>query len=1792
MTQDLTTLTGVVGICGSAGALDAVQDFVGALPADSGLAVIVVIHRLSHPDSHLTSILQNRTELPVSKARDGVALGPNQVYIVPPDKTVTVEGSSLKVREPDSRESQKRPSDALLHSLAVAMGERAVAIILSGMGSDGSLGLRKLKEEGGLVIVQAPHTAQHQPMIQSAMDTLHVDQILEPRMMPEFLIQYVGRLSEIHVPDSVEVDEATLSSIQEICRLVKGKTGHDFQYYKKNTMIRRIQRRMLVNSLTSVAEYKHFLRNNREEANSLFREFLISVTGFFRDPDAFDTLRDCVVKELLPKVEESFRVWIPACATGEEVYSLAILLTEILEEQGSEARLQLFATDIDEAALRKAREGRYPLGIADQLSEERLRRFFHHDKDQFQVSKELRSICLFSRHNILSDPPFSRLTMASCRNFLIYLESNLQSEVLKTLHYSLIKGGLLFLGQAESLSVHSNLFHPLDKSHRIFKSLDNHNSFPPTLRTPGSPVPFESIAGQTRDSRLHHAARRSTLPQSVFEKLGLTIVVFDTRNRILETFGTPDKFFAIRYGPPDDNLLSLAREEIRIHLRTALHSCRKDGECSTVVIRSDDNVGVYELSVLPDNSSGGSSPARWIAVFQKQSTEEESRLSDLAQLNSDPVVAQLESELESTRQHLQTTVEELETSNEELRSSNEELISVNEELQSSNEELETSKEELQSVNEELETVNSELQEKIGEVDKAHSDLWNFFQSTPAPTIFLDRELRIQQFTPAASEVFCLIPSDRGRPLTDVTFLLQGVDLTEVVGKVLQDKHVHEYALQSAIEPRRYYNLRVLPYQDFKEEVGGVVLIFFETTTIQRTREHTQLQVERQRELAQIGAEALRGEPIDSLVKKALLSLRSLLGADLGVFLTPGSSESETWWYDQVGWLDLNNPPPKLLATKDSALLSKAVSTEGPFTMELNGPEINLNSWERDHSIRHGLALRLGQASDPYGYLLAYNKEDVFCVDDGGFFLSLGNILVNALIRTEEEKLARLKVETTALLAKHARLEDTFRPLLRAFGEYLEADYFELWQQDKEGVLNRTLAAPGHRRTGTKFDFDQLPQVEAEYGGSVVERVYKSQDIQWVHDPEDSDLSQRERVAKDLQLFGAVGIPLLADDQCVAVMLFLKCTVIRETDRIRQAARNLNLTMGEFTRRLKAEQVLKEREAHLHQALRKAPFPLFLLNGDGEIPVISEAVTELTGYHPDELADIESWIEKAFVDGSAQPDQRIERLFDLDDTLGEGQFELQVKNGDRLIWAIYTAPLGPDPQGRDTLIGMAYDVTEREQTRQELQTLSERKDQFMATLGHELRNPLAAIRNSVTLLEASERLEQTDIRWVEVISRQSGQMTALLNGLLDLSRISRGKISLQKQVCDISELAAASVEALTCTDKSGGHQVEYHRPPEPVWATVDPTRWTQIVDNLLSNAKKFTPRGGLIEVKLEMVDENAVFVVTDTGCGIPSEDLHHMFEAFYQGTMDQRNDGLGLGLALVKHLVERHQGRIDIRSQGLDQGTTVEIVLPLCPPPLPDQQGSHEPLEEVQWDILLVEDEPDISETQRELLQRLGHRVRTAVNAEDALKLFCRRHPEIVLCDIRIEGKKSGMDLVKEFKKEDPSVPVLALTGYGLREDERACRQAGFEGHLSKPLTLERLKSALRKFSNWRYAKGLKVLIVDDNKVVLSTLKAMLAKHGSLFECATDGDEAVAIAESFHPDLVLLDFKLKNEYGTDVAKRLRELDELSESTFVSLSGSKLSETDAKLFDQNLVKPATQEQFLALCYKHRHKRQLHF
>jgi two-component system CheB/CheR fusion protein len=823
-----------VGLGASAGGLEPLQKFFTGMPADSGMAFVVVQHLDPRHETLLPELLGKTTRMSVEQVRDETPLRGDHVYVIPPNAVLTVEQGALRVKAPPQEGGPRMPIDSLFHSLAADQGHRAVCVLFSGSGTDGTLGLRSVKEHGGMAMAQAPESARHDAIVRSAIGTGLVDHVLLPEEMPARLVEYADHL--VKLQDRSETGalfENETDQIASITTLLRRKTGHDFKGYKRSTLRRRIQRRMQVLQIASAADYLQRLRQDAKEVDQLFRDLLISVTHFFRDPAAFEVLAEQVVPRVLERGEGALRVWTPGCATGEEAYSVAILLREEMSRREQWPKVQIFAGDIDEDALEFARHGRYPEGIAAHIAPERLKRFFVKQDHSYQVVREVRDMCVFSTHNLTRDPPFSRLDLIVCRNLLIYMEAALQQHVTSIFHYALRPGGYLFLGPSESLTGPGEMFRTLDKKHRIFQRNEAE-----TLRVS---VPLPERAPEPRSItrpwaiRVPSAQQRellSKLEHLLLDQYAPAWVIVNSQGETVHFSSRTGRYLEPAAGAPSASLVAMARKGLRLELRTALHQAAKTGETvrrEDVLVETNGDVQPINLVVrsLPEL---GSDPAFLLVVFQESGPprSRDHGQKSVGAASSDHIV-QLESELRSTRDHLQATVEEVETSNEELKSTNEELLSTNEELQSANEELQTSKEEMQSVNEELETINAELTKKVEQLDSVNSDLQNLLQSTQIPTLFVDNSLRIKRFTETATQVFRLLEGDIGRPITDMAPRFEGdmvADLREVQRTLSAKERQVRLADGSAA-----YLMRVLPYRRVDGLVDGLVLTFLELTQL-------------------------------------------------------------------------------------------------------------------------------------------------------------------------------------------------------------------------------------------------------------------------------------------------------------------------------------------------------------------------------------------------------------------------------------------------------------------------------------------------------------------------------------------------------------------------------------------------------------------------------------------------------------------------------------------------------------------------------------------------------------------------------------------------------------------------------------------------------------------------------------------------------------------------------------------------------------------------------------------------
>ena len=821
----------VVGIGTSAGGLAALREFFGSVPADSGVAYVVIVHLSPEYESHMAELLQGSSNIPVTQVSESTPLKPDQAYVIPPNANLEAIDTHLRLQALEEARKDRAPIDHFFRTLSVAHEDRAIGVVLTGTGSDGALGVKEIKERGGLTIAQDPTEAEHAGMPQSAIATGVVDLVLPLSRISEAILSLVRTRPEVAVLEEVESQEQK-QLLQKLFVRVRGQTGKDFSRYKESTILRRISRRMQLLQVEDLSDYVDMLREDPEEIRALADQFLINVTNFFRDPEVFQALE----KDVIPRIfqgkdtEEDIRVWSVGCATGEEAYSLAILLAEEASRRNTNLRPQIFASDLHDASLRQAREGFYPGEIEADVGQERLKRFFRKEDGGYRIREEIRELVVFAPHDLLSDPPFSRLDLILCRNVLIYLQRDVQQDVMGLFHYALRPDGFLAIGSSETIDP-SGLFRQAPEKHPIYQRRDVP---PPELRLPVFPMPRARTPGEPAGGpppppasygALHHRmVERYAPPSRLVGPDGKVVHLSEHAGRYLEHPG----------GEPTSNVHKLVREELRIELRAALHAAmesrtpqrsaevavRFNGETRSVVLhvrpaREQEDDG-FALVIFDESGIRMPPPGGERDAGEGTGDEEESE-----------AAAGLRAELDLTRERLQGVIEEYETGQEELRASNEELQSSNEELRSTLEELETSKEELQSMNEELQTVNQDNRLKVEELAQLTADLQSLLSSTEIATLFLDRQLRILRYTPKIAELFSVRPADRGRPLSDLTHRLDHGELQDEVEGVLRTLIPVEREIQDA--EGRWYLTRILPYRSAEDRIEGAVITFVDIT---------------------------------------------------------------------------------------------------------------------------------------------------------------------------------------------------------------------------------------------------------------------------------------------------------------------------------------------------------------------------------------------------------------------------------------------------------------------------------------------------------------------------------------------------------------------------------------------------------------------------------------------------------------------------------------------------------------------------------------------------------------------------------------------------------------------------------------------------------------------------------------------------------------------------------------------------------------------------------------------------
>jgi len=1498
----------LIGIGGSAGGIPALQAFLQAMPANPGLAFVVILHLSPQHDSELAEILQRSTTMRVVQVRETCKVQADTVYVIPPGKALRTYDGFLQLAELPTQRHRHVAVDLFFRTLADTYGPHATAIVLSGLDGDGAIGIKRIKERGGLTIAQDPDQAEHSGMPRAALSTGMVDWTLPAASIPDRLLDYYRSERRIKLPsengpqpleERVPQGTATEAALRDVLIFLRTRTGRDFAYYKRATILRRIGRRMQVNGIEDLQGYLDCLRTRPGEAGALLQDLLISVTNFFRDPECFSALEARIGDLFAGKGPgDTVRVWVAACATGEEAYSIAILLSEYARQIDAAPMIQVFASDLDDEAISVAREGFYPTAIEADVSEERLRRYFMKEHRGYRMRREVREMVLFAVHDVLKDSPFSRLDLVTCRNLLIYLNRNAQHRVFDTFHFSLKPGGLMFLGSSESVEDSSPLFAVLDKKHRIYSQRATPRAGLPVPSGPGTlalaleaqhsarsgPVvagpAFTATPVTSRD--LPHLEGRSNswgdLHFRLLEKIAPPSVLIDAEHDIVHLSPNAGEYLRFQGGEPSRNLLRAIHEDLRIEVRAALYQAtqRKMAvETPPVEIDKGGSDTALVVRVVPVHEMA---PGFLLVIIQPASAAVPvPNVQVRATAVTEPLAQHLEHELERMKLHLRDTVEQYEVSTEELKASNEELQAMNEELRSATEELETSREELQSINEELTTVNHELKTKVDELGHSNSDMHNLMDATAIATVFLDRELCITRFTPSAVTLFKLIPSDIGRPLSDLATHLDYPEMTADARRVLERLVPMEREVGKG--GGQWFLVRALPYRTLDDRIAGVVLTFVDITERKHSQEALRVSQERFSLIVSQAAAGVMEVSLDGRIEFTNRSYRELLGY----------TEAEIIG---MSLLDVVHPDDR---AQSAALFDQLARHGEPFQVEKR-------CLRKDGSVlwTFNSVSRLSNVQGRADAAL------VMCTD-----VTERKRAEEALSRSEEQ--LRLIVENAVEFAIFST-----DPQLRV----------TRWNVGAERLLGYTEAEVLGQPADIIFTDDDrargAPQTEVRQALT-----------------EGRAMDDRLHRRKDGSTFWASGVlmPMLASG---AVVGFVK--ILRDQSRARQTQEQLEMSRAELV------EALRQREA-AHGAL--------------------------------EVADAA-------------------------------------------------------------------------------------KDRFLAVLSHELRNPLASIRSAAQALQTAQLDDPRRVRAADILDRQSAAMKALLDDLLDVSRLRLGRLELRRGHVLLSEVIDMAIETTRPAIEAGAHRLDVVLPPEPVVLDADLVRLSQVLSNLLANAAKYTPQAGHIALKAAVDGQTVVITVTDNGIGMEAGSIDDMFGMFVQETDVPGTRGLGIGLALVRSIVELHGGSVQATSPGRGQGSVFTVRLPLIqvapsaePQPLPADEPAEAP-PGIAPRVLVVDDNADAAWSIATLLQISGCEVETCSDGPSAVAAARQVMPDVAVLDIGMPGM-SGHEVARRLRAMPGGKDVLlvALTGWGQEADRQAAAEAGFDAHLVKPVEVQELMAVIK-----------------------------------------------------------------------------------------------------------------------------------
>jgi two-component system, chemotaxis family, CheB/CheR fusion protein len=1488
----------IVGVGASAGGLEAFTQLFKNLPADPGMAFVLIQHLAPEHESMLTGLLSKVISMPAREVKDGMTVVPNNVYVIPPDTEMVIFQGSLRLTPRERSGGQYMPVDTFLRFLAQDRGNNAIAVILSGTGSDGSIGVKAVKGEGGIIFAQ-DETAKYDGMPKSAIDTGCVDFVLPPdKIAAELLrIRRHPYLAPVRRGEAEQATPAEENGLDKIFIMLRSAKGVDFTSYKRTTIMRRLTRRMLLQKIEGMEEYFAYLKKNPSEIETLYQDILINVTSFFRDPEVFEALKRSVFPSIVNRAagDVPVRIWVPACSTGEEAYSVAMALIEHMDENKISRPVQLFATDIDDLAVERARKGMYPENISKDVSPARLKRFFEKTGNSYVIHKFVREMCIFAKQNMVKDPPFSKIDLISCRNVLIYFGPELQKKAIGILFYALNPKGFLMMGPSETVGEFAGLFSVVDKRHAIYAKKAERSR--PCFEVPAIEYGKEEAVGKKADRQ----------PAGVFDiqKEADTIVltkysppgfVVNEGMKILQFRGDTGPYLKPAPGEASLNLLKMVRDDLAAELRTAIHQAKKEGapvRKERHRVKQGKLIEHIDIDVVPFNASA-SGERCFLILFEEADKLVQPRRDDSRVAHATEETIQLRQELAESKAHLNTVTQEYEGANEELRALNEELQSSNEEMQSINEELETAKEELQSTNEELTTVNDELQSRNEETTQLNNDLVNVLRGIEIPVVLLGSGLQIRRFNDAAAKILNLIPSDTGRPLSDIRTNINIPDLEDMVSDVTNTLAAKEKEVQDA--EGRWYSLTIRPYKTVDNRIDGALMTVVDINEIKRTL----FRVKEAYDYANDIVETVR-EPL--IILGAGMKVITANRSFYETFRVKPEETEGRYIYDlgngQWNIPDLRQRLQNVLSEKKS-FSDYEVSIEFP---DIGRRTMILNAREIREDVSH---------PTPASF-----REKEY---DGMILLAIEDITG----RKKMEDAQSFLLESGWV----ASGEDFFKSLARYLAESLGMDYVCIDRLEGKGLAAQTVAVyfDGNFEDNVSYTLKDTPC------GDVVRKTVCtfSKGVR--------ALFPQDVILQDMRAESYVGVTLWSSaGQPIGLIAVIGRKLLGDPGLAEQMLRMVSVrAAGELERR-QDEEALRAISDRYRSYIEVTGELGWTTDADGKVvedmpswrKYTAQTYKEVEGdgwskaLHPDDLEHVFQVWEKAVREKSSY----------------EVEYRIRRHDGIYRHFMVRGKPVLNEDGSVREWVGTCIDITERKKTEEALKTLnrelqstaSELKaaykdlESFSYAASHDLRSPLITMTGlcKIILEDYAEKLDDNGKDLLNRVSNKAKKMEGMISDLLAFSRVSTKEI--QRSEFNMEALAQKLIEELKSTLGERDVKFEIGKLPS---AYGDLSMINQVLLNLLTNAIKFTQTKdrALIEVGGHAEKGENVYYVRDNGMGFDMQLTNRLFGLFQRIHSEKEIEGSGIGLVIVKNIIEKHGGRVWAEGKP-DEGATFYFTLP-------------------------------------------------------------------------------------------------------------------------------------------------------------------------------------------------------------------------------------------------------------------------